>query len=486
MTRVPSTAGSLYRRVGLISGPLLAAFLYLLIPESIQDLEGSELQLGMAGRVTGAMTGWMAVWWMTEAIPIFVTALLPAILLPLTGAQDFFETTAVYAHPLVFLALGGFVLALALERWSLHQRFAGFVLSIVGSSPRRLVGGFMIVGATLSMWISNTAASVILLPVALSIIAADDENSEYHSRFRMSLLLGTAYACSIGGMGTLIGTGTNVFLASFVEDELQRDMSFAGWMRLGVPLVILLLPLAWILLTRILFPLPSKPQTNEVPLPDRGAWSSAERRVFGVFCLAVIGWVGAPLLMRLSLFGNLSDPGVAMLCMLLLFIIPDGRGQGAALMDWDTTVKLPWGVLLLLGGGLALAGAIEASGIGRALAVVSVGLRDVPPILIVAFSVTLMSFLTELTSNLASTATLVPVLAAMADGAGIDPLVLVIPTALAASCAFMLPVATPPNTIVFGSGMLRVPDMVRAGIWVNILGIVVISLLAYPLVGILF
>ena len=475
------------RRVGLLSGPLVAAVLYLLIPESIQDLEGSELQLGAAGRVTGAMTGWMAIWWMTEAIPIFITALLPAIVLPLTGAQDFFDTTAVYAHPLVFLALGGFVLALALERWNLHQRFATFVLSIVGSSPRRLVGGFMIVGATLSMWISNTAAAVILLPVALSIIAANDENSEYHSRFQMCLLLGTAYACSIGGMGTLIGTGTNVFLASFMESELQRDISFAGWMRLGVPLVILLLPLTWILLTRIIFPLPSKPQKeNQVPLPDLGAWSTAERRVFAVFCLAVIGWVGAPLLVRLPLLGNLSDPGVAMVCMLLLFLIPDGRDQGTALMDWDTAVKLPWGVLLLLGGGLALAGAIEASGIGTALAVVSAGLRDVPPILIVAFSVTLMSFLTELTSNLASTATLVPVLAAMADGIGVDPLMLVIPTALAASCAFMLPVATPPNTIVFGSGMLRIPDMVRAGIWINILGILVMSLLAYPLVGILF
>ena len=265
------------RRVGLLSGPLVAAVLYLLIPESIQDLEGSELQLGAAGRVTGAMTGWMAIWWMTEAIPIFITALLPAIVLPLTGAQDFFDTTAVYAHPLVFLALGGFVLALALERWNLHQRFATFVLSIVGSSPRRLVGGFMIVGATLSMWISNTAAAVILLPVALSIIAANDENSEYHSRFQMCLLLGTAYACSIGGMGTLIGTGTNVFLASFMESELQRDISFAGWMRLGVPLVILLLPLTWILLTRIIFPLPSKPQKeNQVLLPDLGAWSSAE------------------------------------------------------------------------------------------------------------------------------------------------------------------------------------------------------------------
>ena len=205
-----------------------------------------------------------------------------------------------------------------------------------------------------------------------------------------------------------------------------------------------------------------------------------------MFCLAVVGWVGSPLLVRLPFFGNLSDPGVAMFCMLLLFLIPDGRGEGSALMDWDTAAKLPWGVLLLFGGGLALAGAIDDNGIGAALALHSARLQGVPPVLVVVFAVILMTFLTELTSNLASTATLVPVFAAMAGGMGIDPLTIVIPTALAASCAFMLPAATPPNSIVFGSGMLRIPDMVRAGIWINALGIVVISVLAYPLVGMLF
>ena len=259
------------RRAGLVAGPLLAALLYLWIPEGLQDPAGGELQLGMAGRMTGALAGWMAIWWMTEAIPIFVTALLPAIVLPLTGAQDFFDTTAVYAHPLIFLALGGFVLALALERWDLHRRFAASVLRIVGNGPRRLVGGFMIVGAALSMWISNTAASVIMPPIALSIIAADNQTADYHPRFRVCLLLGTAYACSIGGMGTLIGTGTNVFLASFVESELQRDISFAGWMRLGVPLVLVFLPLAWLLLTRVIFRLPAAPETDpRVLLPEQG------------------------------------------------------------------------------------------------------------------------------------------------------------------------------------------------------------------------
>ncbi len=474
------------RRYGLVAGPLLAALLYLWIPEGMPDPAGGELQLGTAGRMTGALVGWMAIWWMTEAIPIFVTALLPAIVLPLTGA-DFFDTTAVYAHPLIFLALGGFVLALALERWDLHRRFAAFVLRIVGNGPRRLVGGFMIVSAALSMWISNTAASVIMLPIALSIIAADDQTADYHQRFRICLLLGTAYACSIGGMGTLIGTGTNVFLASFVESELQRDISFAGWMRLGVPLVLVFLPLAWLLLTRVIFRLPAEAGNDpRVLLPEQGPWSTGEKRTFAVFCLAVVGWVGSPLLVKLPLFANLSDPGVAMLCMLLVFLIPDGRGEGSALMDWDTAVKLPWGVLLLLGGGLALAGAIDDNGIGAALALHSAKLQGVPPVLVVVFAVVLMTFLTELTTNLASTATLVPVFAAMAGGMGIDPLAIIIPTALAASCAFMLPAATPPNSIVFGSGMLRIPDMVRAGIWINTLGIVVISLLAYPLVGMLF
>jgi len=475
------------RRYGLVAGPLLAALLYLWIPEALQDPAGGELQLGTAGRMTGALVGWMAIWWMTEAIPIFVTALLPAIVLPLTGAQDFFDTTAVYAHPLIFLALGGFVLALGLERWDLHRRFAAFVLGIVGNGPRRLVGGFMIVSAALSMWISNTAASVIMLPIALSIIAADDQTADYHTRFRMCLLLGTAYACSIGGMGTLIGTGTNMFLVSFVESELQRDLSFAGWMRLGVPLVLVFLPLAWLLLTRVIFRLPAVAASDpRVLLPEQGPWSTGEKRTFAVFCLAVVGWVGSPLLVQLPLFANLSDPGVAMLCMLLLFLIPDGRGEGHMLMDWDTAVKLPWGVLLLLGGGLALAGAIDDNGIGAALALHSSKLQGVPPVLVVVFAVVLMTFLTELTSNLASTATLVPVFAAVASGMGIDPLAIIIPTALAASCAFMLPAATPPNSIVFGSGMLRIPDMVRAGIWINALGIVLISLLAYPLVGMLF
>ena len=476
------------RRYGLVAGPLLAALLYLWIPEGIQDPEGGELLLGTAGRVTSALVGLMAIWWMTEAIPIFVTALLPAIVLPLTGVQDFFDTTAVYAHPLIFLALGGFVLALALERWQLHRRFAAFVLRIVGNGPRRLVGGFMIVSAALSMWISNTAASVIMLPIALSVIGADSQTADYHPRFRMCLLLGTAYACSIGRMGTLIGTGTNVFLASFVQSELQRDLSFAAWMRLGVPLVLVFLPLAWLMLTRVIFRLPAVAETDlsaEV-LPEQGPWSTGEKRTFAVFCLAVVGWVGSPLLVKLPLFANLSDPGVAMLCMLLLFLIPDGRGEGNALMDWDTAVKLPWGVLLLLGGGLALAGAIDDNGLGAALALQSARLQGVPPVLVVVFAVVLMTLLTEMTSNLASTATLVPVFAAMAVGMGIDPLAIIIPTALAASSAFMLPAATPPNSIVFGSGMLRIPDMVRAGIWINALGIVVISLLAYPLVGMLF
>lgn len=475
------------RRYGLVAGPLLAALLYVWIPEGLPDPAGGVLQLGTAGRVTGALVGLMAIWWMTEAIPIFVTALLPAIVLPLTGVQDFFATTAVYGHPLIFLALGGFVLALALERWDLHRRFAAFILGIVGNGPRRLVGGFMIVSAVLSMWISNTAAAVIMLPIALSVIGAADQTADFLPRFRICLLLGTAYACSIGGMGTLIGTGTNVYLASFVQSELDRDLSFAAWMRLGVPLVLVVLPLAWLLLTRVIFRLPAVAGTDpRHVLPEQGLWSAGEKRTFAVFCLAVVGWVGAPLWVKLPFLGNLSDPSVAMLCMLLLFLIPDGRGEGGALMDWDTAVKLPWGVLLLFGGGLALAGAIDDNGIGAALALFSAKLQGVPPALVVVFAVVLMTFLTELTSNLASTATLVPVFAAMAPGMGIDPLAIIIPTALAASCAFMLPAATPPNSIVFGSGMLRIPDMVRAGIWINALGIVVISLLAYPLVGLLF
>lgn len=475
------------RRWGRIAGPLAAVLLYAWIPDTVPDPAGGEMVLGRAGRITGAVVAWMAIWWMTECISIFVTALLPALVLPLTGIQDLAGTTALYAHPLIFLAMGGFVLALALERWELHRRFAVFVLRVVGTGPRRLVGGFMIVSASLSMWISNTAAAVIMLPIALSIITVHDSGASHHRHLRLCLLLGTAYACSIGGMGTLIGTGTNVFLASFAATELGRPISFAAWMALATPLVLVLLPLAWWVLTRVVYRLPASADLDGgVGLPASGAWSRAEIRTFGVFCLAVVGWVGQPLFAAVPLLRHLSDPGVALLAVFALFLTPDGARGGGRLMDWQTAAKLPWGVLLLLGGGLVLADAIDRHGIGAAIAVSSARLEGIPPLLLVLAATTLMSLLTELTSNLASTATLVPVLAAMATGLGIDPLVLIVPTVLAASSAFMLPVATPPNTIVFGSGMLCIPEMVRSGIWINTLAVVLIALAAYPLASLLF
>ena len=475
------------RRWGRIAGPLAAVLLYAWIPDTVPDPAGGELVLGRAGRITGAVVAWMAIWWMTECISIFVTALLPALVLPLAGIQDLPETTALYAHPLIFLAMGGFVLALALERWELHRRFAVFVLRTVGTGPRRLVGGFMIVSASLSMWISNTAAAVIMLPIALSIIAVHESGTSHQRRFRLCLLLGTAYACSIGGMGTLIGTGTNVFLASYAATELGRPISFAAWMALAIPLVLVLLPIAWWVLTRVVYRLPvSAEMGNGVALPASGAWSRGEVRTFAVFCLAVAGWVGQPLFAGMPLLRHLSDPGVALLAVFALFLTPDGTRSGGRLMDWPTAAKLPWGVLLLLGGGLVLADAIDRHGVGAAIAVSSARLEGIPPLLLVLAATTLMSLLTELTSNLASTATLVPVLAAMATGLGIDPLVLIVPTVLAASSAFMLPVATPPNTIVFGSGMLAIPDMIRSGIWINTLAVVLIALVAYPLASLLF
>lgn len=473
-------------RYALAAGPILAVLAFLLIPDTIADNAGGRLHLGLPGRLTGALVAWMAVWWMTEAIPIYATALLPIVVLPMSGVQDFYDTTRPYAHPLIFLAMGGFILALALERWELHTRFARFVLGIVGSGPRRLVGGFMIVGAALSMWISNTAATVIMLPVALSVIAVNDASTSYHRRFTLCLLLGIAYACSIGGVGTLIGTGPNMFLATFAAGELQRDLSFAAWMSLGVPLVLIFLPLAWLLLTRVIFRLPATAEHGPADLlPERTPWSTGAKRTFAVFCLAVCGWVASPIMEDLPYLSAITDPGVAMLCVLLLFVIPSNFREGHFLMNWETAVKLPWGVLLLIGGGLALAAAISDNGIGKALALQSAELQGVPPFVIVLFAVALMSLMTELTSNLASTATLLPVLAAVADGIGIDPLQIIVPTTLAASCAFMLPVATPPNSIVFGSGMLRVPDMVRTGFWLNTLGVLLISLLVYPFVGLL-
>ncbi len=485
--------------LGLLLGPVAALLVYLVLPDSYSTPEGVK-ELGQAGRATAAVACWMATWWLTEAIDLAVTALLPVALFPLLGIAGVRQATAPYAHYLIFLFLGGFMLSLAMQRWGLHRRVALRILLFTGTSPARLVGGFMLATALLSMWVSNTATTIMMLPIALSVLGRMEEGQvdpRARRRLALCLLLGVAYAASIGGIGTLVGTPPNLFMASFVQEEFGREIGFLQWLGVGLPLVALFLPLTWLLLTRIIYPL------QEVTLPDDGpqmlrqyralgGMSVAERRLLLVFLVTVLAWVSRPLLNRLDLFGvwplaGLSDAGIAILAGLALFLTPADRRRRGFLLEWKDLDEMPWGILILFGGGLSLAHAISVNGVGDYLGHQVTGLAGMPPLVLVLAVATLVIFLTELTSNTATTATLLPILAAAAPVVGVDPYALVVTAAVAASCAFMMPVATPPNAIVFASGEVTVPQMCRAGLWLNFIGIALITalvwLIALPLLG---
>ena len=475
------------RWYGLIGGPILAFSVALAVPIEITGIDGSPLILGIAGKVTAGLAVWMAAWWLTEAISIYATALLPLAILPLTGAQSIGTTANAYAHPLMFLFLGGFILALALEHWHLHKRFALFILRIVGTQPRRLVAGFMIASATMSMWITNTATTIVMLPIALSVLAMQPE-TPWKSRFSMCLLLGVAYSASIGGIGTIVGTTPNMFAASFIENELGQAIGFGQWMMIGVPLVVIFVPIVWWLMTHILLPLPRDQERDQpgnhqsdYPLLDISPdpWTRGAVLTLIIFAATALAWIGRPLLVKIPIFAHLTDAGIAIISALLLFVIPVSIREKRFLMDWATAIKVPWGVLLILGGGLCLAGAIRENGVAELLALQITAMGQMPPLVMTLVVVSLMMFLTELTSNVATTTALIPIVAAIAMALGMEPLKLVIPATMAASCAFMLPVATPPNAIVFGSGLITIPAMARVGFWLNLTGILIVSTLCY-------
>ncbi len=485
------------RSWGRPAGPALALIVFWLLPNESLGPDGQLISLGSAGRSTGGIALWMAVWWMTEAIPVYATALVPLAVLPLVGAASMKAAAAPYGHELIFLFMGGFILALAMERWGLHRRAAFLTLRIVGSRPTNVIGGFMLASAALSMWVSNTATAIMMLPVALSVVdlvqrGSGTEDSPAHEDFGIALLLGIAYAASIGGVGTLIGTPPNLFLASFLQSELGIEISFVRWMGVGLPLVCLFLPITWWLLTRVLFRVPATRIEGggsivADALARMGPLGAGERATLVVFLATSSCWIFRPLLQEVVIFdvqpfSGLSDAGIAMLAALTLFLIPVDRSAGEFAMDWETAVRLPWGLLVLFGGGLSLAAAIRSNGVGEYLGSQLLGVAGIPTPLIVMVVVALMIFLTELTSNTATTATLVPILAALAPGFGVSPLLLAVPAAIAASCAFMLPVATPPNAVVFGSGRVSIPQMSRAGLALNLIGIVLITALTYAIV----
>ena len=484
----------------VVLGPVAGLIVYALMPETYVGPEGVQT-LGEPGRRAAGVATWMAVWWLTEALHISVTALVPLVAFPLLGVSGMQQAASPYANDLIYLFMGGFILSLSMQRWGLHRRIALTTLGYVGTRPRRVVGGFMVVTAVLSMWVSNTATAVMMLPIAISVLdletvdADGQTGSDGKSPFATALLLSIAYAASIGGVGTIIGTPPNVFLASFVSENLGREISFGRWMTVGIPFVVVFLPLAWWVLTYQLFELDEEALDGTEALiasklDSLGAMNRGERVTLIVFVAAAVTWVVRAFLVELTVagvepFGGLTDTGVAMLAAMALFVTPAGEGEGFV-MDWETARQLPWGILILFGGGLSLAAAIDETGVGAFLGSQVAGLKGVPGVLIVAALSALVVLLTELTSNTATTATFLPILAGMAPGLGIDPMLLLAPAAFAASCAFMLPVATPPNAIVFGSGRISVAEMRSAGIWLNLASITLITTLAYTLVALVF
>ncbi len=426
--------------------------------------------LSPAASSTAGITMLCAFWWVTEPVPIPVTSLIPFAAFPLTGVLSHRQVATAYGHTLILLLMGGFIISMAMEKSGTHRRLALNMVRLVGGGGRRLVLGFMLATAVLSMWISNTATTLMLLPVALAVIEKSEDQ-----RIAVPLMLGIAYAASIGGLGTPVGTPPNVIFMGVYQKTTGKEMSFLAWMKIGIPAVCILLPLAWLVLVRNL------KDTKPVAIPDPGPWRAAEVRVLLVFGLTALAWMT-----RTAPFGGwktwLQMPGagdstVALAAVVVMFLIPDGEGD--RLLDWPTARKIPWGLLLLFGGGIAIAKAFGASGLSKSMATLLSGLTAWPLWLMILTICLTVTFLTEITSNTATTTLLMPVLAAAGVAAEIDPKLLMIPAALSASCAFMLPVATAPNAIVFGSGQVSTRQMAKEGVLINLAGSFLLTAVCY-------
>lgn len=478
-------------RIALALGPVAALAVYLLLPETYINAAGQHTALSHAARATLAMMCWMALWWMTEAVAIEATALLPLVLFPLLGIASVGAAAAPYASDIVFLFLGGFMLAAALQRWQVDRRMAWSLLKLVGTRQDRIIGGVMAATAFVSMWVSNTATAAMMLPIALALIAATNAPRSGDNDFAQALLLSVAYAASLGGIGTLIGSPPNGIAARFIAQTYGIEFSFIEWLQFALPIMLVMLPLTWFMLTRVLFRVDSQhvPQAGALAaqaLASLGPLTRGARITLAVFAITVLLWITRPLIVPINLGGvlplaGLTDAWIAAIAALMLLVLPAGHG-GPRVLDWQTARQQPWGVLILFGGGLSLAAAIERNGVAQFIASGATHLAGWPAIAILLVVVASTVFLSELTSNTAQVATLVPILAAVAPGLGIDPLLLILPCAIAASCAFMMPVGTPPNAIVFGTGLITLPRMCKTGVWLNLAAIIVITLLSWLLV----
>lgn len=486
-------------------------------------LLGGQEGLSPDARTVAAIGALMAVWWMTEAIPLSATALLPIVLFPTFTQLSTKDAASPYANTIVFLFLGGFLIAIAMQKWNLHRRIALLTLKKVGTQPRQIILGIMISTAFLSMWVSNTATTLMMLPIAMSVLALVVERSSHLSDedsvddvgahleaggsitsavkdkniqlFGVALMLSVAWSSSIGGLGTLLGSPPNAIVAGYVQKEYGRNIGFLEWMQLAMPLVVVFIAIAWLLITRVLYrfdlaEVPGGKEMIEGQLREIGRMSLGEKMVLTVFVGAACFWVLPGLLVRIPAIGDavpwlgdFNDTVIAIAAGIILFFLP-GDNKGRRVLEWDDAEDgLPWGVLLLFGGGLSLAGAVAESGLDSWVGTQVQALGGLPALLLVGAVVLLVLFLTEVTSNTATAATFIPVLGGVALGIGTDPMVLLIPAALAATCAFMLPVGTPPNAIVFGTGTVTIRQMAKGGFVLNIVGVLLITLMTYLIGG---
>ena len=432
-----------------------------------------------------ACTIWIAIWWIFEVTNISVTALLPIIIFPLSGALNLKATTASYGHKYIFLYMGGFILAIAIEKWNLHKRIALSIIDILGAGISRIILGFMAATAFMSMWISNTATSVMMLPIGMAIIHQlkdhPDTEEDENALFGKSLMLAIAYSASIGGMATLIGTPPNLVLAGVVQELYGIEISFAQWFKFGLPISLTLLAICWLYLTRIAF----KFRMEEFPggsaeikrlIKDLGKWSYEEKVILAIFITAASLWIFRSYLQ--NFIPQLDDTIIAIMAGFALFLLPSSK-KGQPILSWHEAVKMPWGIMILFGGGMALAIAFQESGLASWIGTQFSLLNGLSIIVLIFILIAAVNFLTEITSNMATTAMLLPILAPMALSLNIHPYMLLVSATIAASCAFMLPVATPPNAIVFGSGYLKISDMIKTGIWMNLISILLLSLFVY-------
>jgi sodium-dependent dicarboxylate transporter 2/3/5 len=491
---LPEVGGTRAQRAGFVAGPLF--FLFLMLWPGL-PFDGDQ-------RRVAAITALTATWWITVALPIGVTSLVPAALLPLLGVMPAIEVAPLYMKDLVFLFLGAFIVALGLERWNVHRRIALFIIARVGTRPRRLVLGFMVASSFLSMWINNTATTLLMLPIGLAVIESlEGETERSRARLTLALLLGMAYSASVGGMATPVGTAPNQeFLQQFRDRYPDApELSFGRWMLAWGPLVLLYLPLGWLVLTRVAFRISNegtrggdairaerermgpmtRPQVRMsiVFVATALLWVTRVDLPLGTFTIP--GWVGLILPADVEVPAKfVTDATVATTMAILCFVVPSGatdeRGRSLKLMDWHTANRLPWEVLLLLGGGFCIAAGFQQSGLDRVLGgMLAPAIAGTPDWVVVALVVVFMATLTEVTSNTATTAVLLPVMATAAVAAGVSPLMTMAPATIAASAAFMLPVATPPNAVVFSSRKVPIPTMARTGIWLNALLAILIT-----------